>query len=124
MTLQTSKQRGRETRCCSHAASFPGRGSLTPTLLGLASDHRYAKLEGNHSGVAGDINPLYYRWKASKFKCIRSPAATVTQNYIVCRTTVCHLCKNRQETFPMRSDKNRSCLFKSTPLVGGKKKKR
>jgi len=55
MTLQI----GWETRRCSRAASFLGRGSLPPTLLGLASEHGYAKLEGNHSSAAGHINPLY-----------------------------------------------------------------
>lgn len=117
----TSRMRNKMLLLCS---ILPGHPSLLLTLLYLASENGSTQIEGSHSSTAGDISPLYYRWETSVFKCIRSPAATVTQNYIVCRTTVCHPCKNRQKTFPMRSDKNRSCLFKSTPLPTRKKKKK
>lgn len=107
-------------------ASFPGRESFLPALLGWQQSTNMQTQRENATALQGTqthfINPLYYRWKAGVFECIRSPAATVTQNYIVCWTTVCHLCKNRQKTFPMRSDKNRSCLFKSTPSLEEKKK--
>lgn len=57
------------------------------TLLGLASHYRYTKLEGNQSSTERDIKPPHSRRKVSICECIRSPAATVTQNYIVCRPT-------------------------------------
>lgn len=116
----TSRMGNKMLLLCS---TLPGHHSLLLALLDLASENRSTQIEGNHSSTVGDIHPLYYRWEISIFKCIRGPAATVTQNYIVCRTTVCHPCENRQKTFPMRSDKNRSCLFESIPLLKRKKKK-
>lgn len=112
-----AEESGWEKSWCCHAASVPDRASWPPAPLGWGLHHGYANQQGSQQ-CHRRCKPTYYI-----FQCIRHLAAVVTQDALCTKPQIA-TSKSGREPFPESCDKNRSCLFKSTPLQKKENKNR